>query len=1067
MSPFRPSPRWLSRLFILALALALPALAHASPTAHPFRHLVLRNLGPAIAGGRVTAVVGIPGNPLVYYVGAAGGGVWKTTNGGYSWTQLMPHADTASIGAIALAPSNPNLVWVGTGESNPRDDVLDGGGVYFSPDGGKTWKFRGLRHAGQISAMAVDPANPKIVFACVLGNLWKGSPERGVYRSTNMGRTWTRVLYTNDHAGCSTIAYEPGNPEILIAGMWYVHRYPWKLVSGGPGGGLYRSTDGGKTWTKLTHGLPHLIGRADVAFAPSRPDWVYAVIQAKHGTLWVSHDLGTHWTMVSNDHDIDVRPFYFTQLAVWPNDPDRLFLLSMKLMETKNGGKSFFYADPMVHVDHHAIWIDPHNPERIIQGNDGGVYVTHDGGKTWRYLDNLPIEEFYQVAVANKVTPFLICGGIQDNNAICGPSSEYNRQGVTGQDWFIPVGGDGEYAVPAPSDPNIIYADSENGYIVRYHMNSTYAPYIQPYLHSQAGHKVWQLKYRFNWTAPIAVSYHDPEEVYLGANVVFKSMDGGRHWTVISPNLTRSSRAKEGLTGGPINYDISGAENYDTIQSISIARTNPRVLWVGTDDGWVWVTRDGGKHWTNVTPPGAPQWARVYQIGVSPFHAGTAYLSFDAHELGNDRPYVYWTDDYGRSWHAIDHGLPRDASVLVVREDPDHAGFLVAGTMIGVYYSRDNGRDWHRLGANLPTMSVWDLKFVGHPDSLVIASHGRGLWVLDDLRPLVDFDHRIAKSAFHLFPAAPGTLMYRNDIGDPAPPFYVAPNAPVAVTLSYYLAQGKKPTPAEKKAGKTPVTIQILNERGHVIDTFYGPSHTGVNLAYWNMSYQGPRKMTFGHYWASKGPQGFPGPSVVPGRYLARVSYDGHTASETVVVRPDPNLSIPLARFIAQRNAALELRNEVTAMDEMLDRLHRMRATLLAFEADAKRNPALAERYAKVLAAARPLVAHITKLIEAVYNPARQHWVSEDSLRNLIRLHQQIINAYELVAFNYAQAINGPVRRLMAERHRQLERALMRYNEFVEAQVTRYNRLAATAGAPTLMAGPLVRVAPIISELGP
>jgi len=1060
------SLRWLLAAGF-GLALGLPTLALASPSAHPFRHLVLRNLGPAVAGGRVTTVVGIPGEPEVYYVGAAGGGVWKTTNGGYSWTQLMPHADTASIGAIALAPSNPNLVWVGTGESNPRDDVLDGGGVYFSPDGGKTWKFRGLRHAGQISAMVVDPANPRIVFACVLGNLWKGTPERGVYRSTNEGKTWTRVLYTNDHAGCSTLAYEPGNPEVMIAGLWYVHRFPWKLVSGGPGGGLYRSTNGGKTWTKLTHGLPKLIGRSDVAFAPSRPDWVYAVIQAKGGTLWASHDLGRRWTMVSNDHDIDVRPFYFTQLAVWPNNPERLFLLSMKLMETKNGGKSFFYADPMVHVDHHAIWIDPRNPERIIQGNDGGVYVTHDGGKTWRYLDNLPIEEFYQVAVANKVTPFLICGGVQDNNAVCGPSSEYNSPGVTGRSWFVPVGGDGEYAVPAPSDPNIIYADSENGYIVRYRMmhGAAYAPDIQPYLHSQAGHKVWQLKYRFNWTAPIAVSYTNPEVVYLGANVVFKSTDGGRHWTVISPNLTRSSRAREGLTGGPINYDISGAENYDTIESISIARTNPKVLWVGTDDGWVWVTRDGGKHWTNVTPSGAPKWARVYQIGVSPFHAGTAYVAFDGHELGNNRPYVYRTTDYGRSWHAIDRGLPRDASTLVVREDPDHPGFLAAGTMIGLYYSRNDGRLWHRLGANLPTMSIWDLKFVGHPDSLVIASHGRGIWVLDDLRPLVDFNRTVAREPFHLFPAAPGTLFYTNSIGFPAPPFYMAPNAPIAVTLSYYLAHGRKPTPAQKKAGETPVRIRILNGRGHVIDTFYGPSKTGVNLAYWNMSYQGPRKMTFGHYWASKGPQGFPGPSVAPGRYTAVVSYDGRSARETVVVRPDPRLGLPLARYVAQRNAALELRNEVTAMDEMLDRLHRMRATILALEADAHRNPALARRYASVLRAAKPLAERMTKMIDAVYNPKRQHNVSEDSLRHLIRLHQQIINAYDLVAFNYAQRINGPVRRLMAERRRELHAVLERYNRFVATAVARYNRLAVAMGAPSLMAGPPVHVASIAQDL--
>ncbi len=1048
---------------VLLAAVLLPtgeALAHA-PGTSPLRHIKLRNLGPAIAGGRVTSVVGIPGQPETYYIGAAAGGVWKTTNNGNSWKNVFNHGDTASIGAIALAPSNPNLVWVGTGEANPRDDMIDGGGVYYSSDAGKNWRFMGLKKAGQISQVVVDPANPKIVFVCALGNVWKPTPTRGVYRSSNGGKTWQRVLFRNDTTGCSTLAMQPGNPEVLIAGLWQVRRYPWKLVSGGPASALYRSLDGGLHWKKLTHGLPKgLTGRSDVAFAPSRPDKVYAVIQAKHGVLWSSDDMGTHWHLISNNENADVRPFYFTQVAVSPKNPDQIFLLSMKLMESKNGGRTMFYADKMVHVDHHTIWIDPRNGNRIIQGNDGGVYISHNDGKNWRYLDNLPTEEFYQVAVNDHVTPFLVCGGIQDNNAWCGPSSDYSRAGVNGLDWYMPVGGDGEYVVPAPTDPNIIYASSENGYTVRYNVKTTFAPFILPYYHSQAGHKVSALKYRFNWTAPIAVSYTDPNEVYIGADVVFKSMDGGQHWKVISPDLTRDDKAKEGLTGGPVNYDISGAENYDTIESISIARTNPQVLWVGTDDGLVWVTRNGGGSWQKVTPPDAPAWARVYQIGVSPFHAGSAYLSFDAHELGNNRPYVYRTDNYGQSWHRIDRGLPDDSSVLVVREDPNDRGFLVAGTMTHVYYSHDRGKNWHLLTANLPTMPVWDLKFVHHPDSLVLASHGRGLWVLDNLKPLEGLTRSVTQKPFALFPMQKGILFYTTDIGDPAPPFYSAPNAPVGVTVAYYLKKTYHRTKAQKKMHETPVKIQIETRSGALVNTIYGPAHSGIESAVWNFSYKGPRKMDFGHYWMSHGPKGFQGPDVAPGTYRVVVTVGHHRAVGLARVVADPRFSIPQAQYVAQRNAGLELSAMITAMDTMLDRIHGMQNTLRTFHKSLAGQPALLGRYGAVLRAGHTLNLKLEKLLTSVYNPERQHNVSEASLRNLVRLHQKIINTYTLVIGNYAQPINHRIQRMMAHRRAELEATLARFNGLLGTSVARYNRLAYATDAPTLFSGPPIRIQP-------
>ncbi len=1049
---------------LLALAACVSILtqvpARAAPSALAGLHF--RDIGPAIAGGRVSTVVGVPHDPLVYYVGAAGGGVWKTTDGGNTWHPILTHADTSSIGAIALAPSDPNLVWVGTGEPNPRNDMITGAGLYYSPDAGQTWKFMGFRHAGQIASIIVNPDNSQAVFVCALGNVWKPGGPRGLYRTTNGGRSWTRVLSGNADTGCDSVAFEPGNPQVMLAATWQVRRYPWKLVDGGPGSGIWRSMDGGLTWTPLHRDLPAKpYGRIAIAFAPSRPSRVYALIEAKKGLLWRSNDAGSHWQMVSDNHNLDVRPFYFTQLAVSPNNPDKIFFLSMELMESTDGGRTAFYADPMIHVDHHAIWIDPANANRVLQGNDGGIALSLNGGKNWRYLNELPIEEFYSVDVAPGI-PFWICGGIQDNNAWCGPSSEYNRGAVTGDDWFIVAGGDGQYAVPSPSDPRIIYADSQNGFIERYDRVTGRSHFIVP---SYGGllntHPLSKQKYRFNWTAPIAVSYHNPNEVYIGANVVFRSTDGGTHWQVISPDLTRNDKAKEGLTGGPVNYDISGAENYDTIESISLARTNPNVIWVGTDDGLVWVTRNGGKNWQRVTPSDAPAWARVYQIGISPFHAGSAYLSFDAHELGNNRPYVYHTTNYGRSWHPIDHGLPSDSSVLVVREDPNDRGFLIAGTMTGVYYSHDRGKNWHPLTGNLPTMPVWDLKFVHHPDSLVLASHGRGLWVLDNLKPLEGFTHSVANSPFTLFPTQPGTLFYTTDIGDPAPPFYSAPNAPVGVQIAYYLKQTDHRTPAEKKAHTTPVKIEIETRSGRVIYTGYGPAHSGIESYVWNQTYTGPRKMDFGHYWMSHGPKGFMGPTVAPGTYRVRVDAGGRVATTLAQVVADPRFHLPLARYVAQRNAGLELSSMITAMDTLLDRIHGMQGELAAFRASVARDPRLKGRFGAVLKSGTLLNRKLEALLVSVYNPKRQHNVSEGSLRNLVRLHQKIINTYTLVIGNYAQPINRRIQRMISHRRGELEATLARFNGLLATSVAQYNRLAYASKAPTLMAGPSLTIEPV------
>jgi photosystem II stability/assembly factor-like uncharacterized protein len=1057
----------LATVALLSGSVIAPAASAGMPKhPGPFHNLKFRDLGPAVAGGRVTAVLGVAGNPALYYVGAAGGGVWKTQDGGMTWKAIFTHEPTQSIGSLALAGGNPNWLWVGTGEPNPRNDVLNGDGVYFSPDGGSTWVDKGLHHAGQIAAIAVNPSNTNIVFACAEGDLWKRGPERGVFMSTDDGAHWRRVLYLNDHTGCSTLAFEPGNPKVLIAGMWPLQRRAWLLTSGGKSGGLYRSTDGGLHWRKLTRGLPKGdVGRSAVAFAPSQPRTVYAVLQAKGGVLWVSHDLGSRWSLVSDNHNGDVRPFYFTQLAVMPNNPRRLFLLSMKLMESKDGGKHMFYADRGVHVDHHAIWIDPRDPNRIIQGNDGGVYLSLDGGKHWRYLDNLPIEQFYQVATSpsDHPWPYLICGGLQDNDAWCGASSDYRRGGVTGeQDWFEFSGGDGQYAVPAPSDSSIIYSTTDDGYATVYNRATERRRGINPYVRDElaglllSGKPPYAQKYRFDWTTPMAVSPTNPEDLYTAADVVFHSTDGGKHWTVISPDLTRDVKAKQQPSGGPIQLDMSGAETYDTIQSLALAPTNPSVIWVGTDDGWVWVSRDGGAHWTKVTPAGAPQWARVYRVEPSPFAAGTAYAAFDGHEIGNDAPYVYRTTDYGRHWTRITNGLP-ESSVEVVREDPNRPGLLFAGTIsAGLYVSFDDGGHWQPVHANLPRgLSVWDLTFAPDHRGLLLATHGRGIWVLDNLRPIEQYSAAVARAPFHAFTASPGVLLYRVHTNGVGPSAYRAPNAPTGAVISYHLAKAIQPTAAQKAAHHGPVRITIRDSAGTLIKTLYGPGKAGINAVVWNLDYRNPTRLNppLGKPKHAHGSGGGSGPPVLPGQYAATLHAAAYTQKVTLTVQSDPRYTVSLATERADTRAALAMRAELSAVNSLLNHVAAMRARLAVVLARARSDARWGRRHAALIAQGRNLQKTLSAYQNLLWNPHTQHDASEDFLRHFSHLHRRVETLYEMCAGLWAEQPRAQWVALIRADRRQIEGLLTRYDGTVLTDVKAWNRAAYAAGIATLPTG--------------
>jgi photosystem II stability/assembly factor-like uncharacterized protein len=1042
----------------------------------PLENVKFRNLGPAVGGGRVTSVVGIPGKPNVYYVGAAGGGVFMTQDGGLSWKAIFEKESTASIGAIALAPSNPNLIWVGTGEKNIRNDVITGKGVFFSPDAGATWKHMGLRDAGQISNIAIDPRDPNTVFVGVLGHAWGPNADRGVFRTTDGGKTWQKVLFIDEDTGASSLIMDPGNPMVLFAGMWRVRRYPWALDSGGTSGGILRSSDGGNTWKKLTEGLPtDPTGRIGLGAAPSNPRHIYALVENKKGTLYDTNDLGDHWKMVSNNHNLAARGFYFSELMVAPNDENKVYFLSFNVMLSEDGGKTARNITARVHVDHHALWIDPENPNRIINGNDGGVYVSGDAGKTWRYLDNLPIEQFYSVADDDE-TPYNLCGGLQDNNGWCGPSNSLSRGGISGFEWYTVTGGDGEYVVPARGKgTHLIYTDSQNGSIQRVSNETGMSSFIRPYLQGVQSMKPSDLKYRFNWTSPIAVSLTDPNELYLGGNVLFHSTDGGKSWNPISPDLTRNDKTKQQSSGGPIWLDLSGAETVGAILSMSISPVDPKTIWVGTDDGLAQVTRDGGKTWTNATTNIAnlPQWGRLQQVEASPSDANTAYIALDFHEVENNKPYVFKTHDGGKTWTSIAAGLPQDDPARVIREDPNKKGFLVLGTDTSLFYSSDEGAHWTQIKSNFPTTPIYDIKFIRKSHDLVVATHGRGLFVMDDITPLEESGAELARSDFHLFPVSPSINWHNWNKHGFASGGYVAPNPMNGAVITYWLPNEIKDNaggpPKRKANGETAAKITVTDSSGQVVRTMYGPTKYGLNRAAWNLRYDGPKKLNF-----LPPPEGLEdqdfffdpsiGPNAMPGTYKVAVTVNGKTETQTVEVQTDPRFKFDAEGMRAQLKLGLELRDEVSALHEALNRLNGLHKQITSLQEllasdESQEGAASNVAYKPVLDEARALDKKITSIQDPLYNNDIQPG-SQDDIHYLQRFQNRLQGVMRGVMGGPGEAPSPLLVEEAAEVRKELETQLAQVNTFLTTEVAAFNKKAAEHGSSTLFAGGPIQIKP-------
>ncbi|MGH9481550.1 MAG: VPS10 domain-containing protein, partial [Terriglobales bacterium] len=988
-------------LILLAAAVAaLPASAQrrgggANRNAEP---LQFRNLGPAQAGGRVAAVVGVPGDPNVYYVGAAAGGVWKTTDAGNTWKPIFEKEPVASIGDIALAPSNPNLVWVATGEPNIRNDVMVGHGLYFSPDAGATWQEIApqiFHNAGQMSRVVINPHDPDEVWVAVLGHAFGPNPERGVFHTTDGGKTWTKTLYVDDHTGAIDLAIKPDNPRILLAGMWDVVRHPWTLDNGGPGSGLYRSIDGGATWTKITAGLARgPYGRIGLAFAPSQPDRAYAIVQSKTGLFYSSDNAGLTWSAVSDSDQLDARPFYFSRFAVDPVNSEKIFFLALGINVSTDGGKTVSPAG-RVHSDNHAIWIDPKNPDRIIEGNDGGVVLSYDGGRNFRFLDTIPIEEFYMVSASNEPA-YNLCGGLQDNSAWCGPSSPNSTM-----NWSAVVGGDGEYGVFAPSDPHIIYGDSQNGEAERMDTRTGLDSSIKPYALGVENRVPSSLKYRFNWTTPIEVGARNANDVYLGGNVLFHSTDGGFSWTPISPDLTRNDKAKQINSGGIVVNDITGAETYDTIISIALSRTDPATIWTGADDGVVSVTHDGGKSWMRASDniQGLPEWGRVQEIEVSPFDPNTAYVAFDFHMTDDNRPFVYKTHDGGKTWTSIAAGLPGDASARVVREDPNQKDFLVCGTDTGLFYSMDDGAGWKPLQRGFPTVPVFDIQFVKASHDLIVATHGRGLFALDNITPLEKTDPQVAGADFTLFPILTDYQLRGGKLGGGG--FFGGGASGAMIYYNLKEAHGGRGASSGTRAagalGPAPsnseVKVAITDAQGQLVTTLNGTGRAGLNLVAWRGNYDGPRTAILGDNGGRGGfgggfgfggrggaptPPGQPvpdaGPHALAGEYTVTVTVTGLAPQkQTLRLEEDPRWPHPAdaaANNAATLKAALQLRDEVSAMNQMLTRLNNLQTQLKTEQTSMKTLQQSGEGdYQAVNDQADRLLKKVAALEDEVYNP--------------------------------------------------------------------------------------------------
>ncbi len=974
----------MKQFLFLSLYCAAAIAEHYDPSV--FGALQWRSIGPQ-RGGRSITSAGSASRPNEYYFGAVGGGLWKTTDGGTTWRPVTDgQLESSSVGAVAVSESNPDVVYIGMGETELRGNIMQGDGVYKSTDAGKTWKNVGLRDTQAISRIRVDPSNPDVVYVSALGHPYAANAERGVFRSRDGGKTWQKVLYKNDRAGAVDLCFDPRNSKVLYAALWDVYRTSWTLSSGGPLSGLYKSTDGGDSWSEITRkpGLPNgIIGKIGVAVAGGDSNRLYAMVEAEDGGLFRSEDAGATWARVSEDRRLRQRAFYYSRIYGDPVSKDTVYVMNTSFFKSTDGGKTFKVIRTP-HGDNHDLWISTNDPNRMVNSNDGGANVSINGGETWTGQP-FPTAQMYHVATTRDV-PYHVCGAQQDNSTICISSAAGGRGGGgggrVGDVQYSAGGGESGYIAPHPVNPNIFYAGSQGALLTRLDRSTGQMRDVQVYPLFFSGMSASLLKERWQWTFPIVFSPLDPNVLYTSSQHLWKTTNEGQSWQMISPDLTRADPKTLGDSGGPITKDQNGPEIYGTIFTIAPSKSDAQTIWTGSDDGLVYITRDGGKNWKNITPPGIPDFIRISLIEASPHKPGTAYVAAKHYQADDRRPYAYRTDDYGATWTKIVNGIPANDFFQAIREDPKRAGLLYAGTEHGIYVSFDNGAEWQSLRLNLPDTQVADLVIEG--DDLVIGTHGRAFYILDDITPLRQLATGVLSGAAHLF--APHSVVRSvNRAG-----------------LDYWLA----------KEADT-VTIDILDSKGAVVRSYVGSAEeekkraagrggnaaadegggdeggggrggavrpparkAGGNRFVWDLRYPGPKTFEGMIFWGASAEAG---PTAAPGQYQVRLTANGVSETRPLIVSKDPRLTaVTDADLAEQFKLAMQVRDKTTEANEMVIRIREIKKNI----ADrVKKDP-------KLDAAGERLSTKLSAVEEDLYQVRNRS--NQDPLNFPIKLNNQI-----------------------------------------------------------------------------
>ena len=1001
-----------------------------------YKAMEWRNIGP-FRGGRSAAVTGVSGKPNLFYFGSTGGGVWRTLDGGQSWNNISDGYFGGSIGAVAVSEYDPNVIYAGGGEKTVRGNVSSGYGIWKSMDSGKTWEQMGLRQSRHISRIRIHPQNPSLAYAAVMGDLYQPSEERGVYRTKDGGKNWERILFSNADAGAVDLLLDPNNPRVIFASTWRVRRTPYTLESGGEGSTLWRSTDGGDSWLNLSEkeGFPQgLKGIIGVAVSPMNSNRVWAIIEAEDGGVFRSEDGGDTWLKINDDRALRQRAWYYTRITADTQNEDKVWVMNVSYGVSKDGGVSFELKNAP-HGDHHDLWIDPDNNQRMIIADDGGAQVSNDGGENWTTYHNQPTAQFYRVSTDNHF-PYRIYGAQQDNSSV-----RINHRGtgtaITERDWVPLALGESAHVAPDPLNNNIVYGGGYKGYMNMENLETGQERSTNVWPDLPAGSGAEVMKYRFNWNYPVVFSTHDPKKLYAGSNHLHVTTNGGQSWEVISPDLTRNDPETIKSSGGPITQDNTGAEYYANIFVITESPYTENEIWTGSDDGLVYLTKDGGKTWENVTPPMASKNNMMNSIDVNPFVKGGAYVVGTSYKFGDNTPYIYKTEDYGKTWKLITHGIPDEEFVRVVRADPKRKGLLYAGTEKGMWVSFDDGASWSAFQLNLPPVPIHDLAV--KEDNLIAATHGRSFWMIDDLTPLHQMSKEIEAKKSYLFKPMPSYRMAGGSGWGRRDARLEGENHPGGVMMHYYVATG----------GNEEVSIDIMEMDGDIIQTFSNKSKEratqlkvkkGGNRFVWNMRYPGYKTFPGLVFYSSPNI----GPKAVPGKYKARLTANGQVTEQEFEIVKDPRVPTTQQEFQEQFDFLSKVRDKVSEAHQGILDIRKIKTDLGYVKTKVEEKP----ENKGLLDAMKKFQDDLTVIENDIHQTKNQ--AQQDPLNFGIKLNNRLaFLLYEEGTGDYPPTRQAE--QVRQELSRQIDDELNKLNALIDSRVPAINEMIKGKGIEMIM----------------